>query len=275
MADAADFVLVGARSWGCFRRAIGMSGGSVYKRRPEPVPARTFTPTAWGFGTGNQLVFVAHLPRSPPAIQTSTRPSRPVLLTRRHSGRATREPAPRCCREPAAILPTSIAILHRTRRQLSHSRPTPAARPTTPRSRHRLACRQFLLGMQAGCGAERPAGGRVRQRDRCTPGRACPAGSGRRSTRRAPIRSGSGSAADLPATDGPQDPAAPERTCDCVGTVDGRGRRLRALGSGLRRRPRPPGVGVTSGRCVCSRRAATRKRWIPSLPATPSSYSAR
>jgi hypothetical protein len=75
------------------------------------------------------------------ARSLSTRPSRPVLLTRRHSGRATREPAPRCCREPAAILPTSIAILHRTRRQLSHSRPTPAARPTTLRSRHRLACR--------------------------------------------------------------------------------------------------------------------------------------
>jgi hypothetical protein len=88
--------------------------------------------------------------------------------------------------------------------ELSHSRPTPAARPTTLRSRHRLACRQFLLRMRAGCGAERPAGGRVRQRDRCTPGRACPAGSVRRSTRRAPIRSGSGSAADLPATDGPQ-----------------------------------------------------------------------
>jgi hypothetical protein len=165
-------------------------------------------------GPGTSLSLWAHLPRSPPAIQTSTHPSRPVLLTRRHSGRATREPAPRCCREPAAILPTSIAILHRTRRQLSHSSPTPAARPTTPCNRHRLACRQFLLGLRAGCGAERPAGGRVRQRSRCTPGRACPAGSVRRSTRRAPIRSGSGSAADLPATDGPQGPAAPEPTCD-------------------------------------------------------------
>jgi hypothetical protein len=32
----------------------------MYKRRPEAVPARTFTPTAC-FGTGNQLVFVGTL----------------------------------------------------------------------------------------------------------------------------------------------------------------------------------------------------------------------
>ena len=68
--------------------------------------------------------------------------------------------------------------------------------------------------MRAGCGAERPAGRACAPARPCTPGRACPAGSVRRSTRRAPIRSGSGSAADLPATDGPRGPAAPEPTCD-------------------------------------------------------------
>ena len=255
-----------------------MSGGSVYKRPPEPVPARTFTPTAWGFGTGNQLVFVGTLaaftasnpnidpPLPPsssntPAQRASNARARSSMLpgARRDLANVDRDSPP----HPAAAQPLP---------------PTPAARPTTPRSRHRLACRQFLLGMQAGCGAERPAGGRVRQGDRCTPGRACPAGSVRRST--AELRSGRA--------------PAPRRTCrqptvrkdrrhrnrpaiggKGVGTVDGQGRGLRALGSGLRRRPRPPGVGVTSGRCACSRRAATRKRWIPSLLATPSSYSAR
>ena len=42
-----------------------------------------------------------------------------------------------------------------TRRQLSHSRPNTGISPNYPRSRHKLACQQFLLGMRAGCVAER------------------------------------------------------------------------------------------------------------------------
>jgi hypothetical protein len=166
----------------------------------------------------------AHLRRSPPAIQTSTRPSRPVLLTRRHSGEqrasplldASRSP-PRSCQRRSRFSTAPGGI----------SRPTPAARPTTPRRRHRLACRQFLLGMRAGCGAERPAGGRVRQRDRCTPGRACPAGSVRRST--AELRSGRA--------------PAPRRTC-----------RQPTVRKVRRHRNRPAiggkGVGTVDGRVV-------------------------
>jgi hypothetical protein len=188
-----------------------MSGGSVYKRRPEPVPARRFTPTAWGFGTGNQLVFVGTLAAftaSNPNIDAPLPPSSSNTPAQR---RATREPAPRCFPEPAAILPTSIAILHRTRRHLpphTGSSPNYPAPPTQisvsavpARDAGGLRCR--AAGWRA-CAPARPV----------YAGKSLPGRVGEAVNRRAPIRSGSGSAADLPATDGPRGPAAPEPTCD-------------------------------------------------------------
>ena len=275
MADAADFVLVGARSLGLF---------SAGDRNVGRVDVQETT------GTGPRANVYADSvlrDREPACLCGHTcrvhrqqskhrrRPSCPVL-TRRYSGRATREPAPRCCREPAAILPTSIAILHRTPGGSSATpAPTPASRPTTPaqptqisvsavpaRDAGGLRCRARVCASATG----------VRREELARPGR-----SGGQ-TGRAPIRSGSGSAADLPATDGPQGPAAPEPTCDWWKRCwDGRrsGSWLARPGERSSASPTPPGVGVTSGRCACSRRAATRKRWIPSLPATPSSYSAR
>jgi hypothetical protein len=207
-----------------FRQAIGMSGGSVYKRRPEPVPARRFTPTAWGFGTGNQLVFVGTLAAftaSNPNIDAPLPPSSSNTPAQR---RATREPAPRCFPEPAAILPTSIAILHRTRRHLpphTGSSPNYPAPPTQisvsavpARDAGGLRCRA------AGWRACAPA-------RRCTPGRACPAGSVRRST--AELRSGRA--------------PAPRRTC-----------RQPTVRKVRRHRNRPAiggkGVGTVDGRVV-------------------------
>ena len=153
-------------------------------------------------------------------------------------------------------LPTSIAILHRTRRHLPPHRQL-AQLPAPPTQ------------ISVSAVPARDAGGL-----RCEGGwRAAPARGVRRE--------------ELAGRSVGQPPTGPRRTCrqptvrkvrrhrnrpaiggKGVGTVDGRGR-LRALGSGLRRRARPPGVGVTSGRCACSRRAATRKRWIPSLLARP------
>jgi hypothetical protein len=161
--------------------------------------------------------------------------------------------------------------------ELSHSRPTPAARPTTLRSRHRLACRA-VPAPDAGGLRCRAAGWRA-----CAPARPVYAGKS--------LPGRVGEAVNPPSSDPVGlrlrgGPAGNRRSARSGGTgtdlrlvekVLGRSTvgALCALRSGRRRRQRPPGVGVTSGRCACSRRAATRKRWIPSLPATPSSYSAR
>ena len=165
----------------------------MYKRRPEPVPARTFTPTAC-FGTGNQLVFVGTLAAFT-ASNSNIDPAPPAQFFQ-HAGTAGEQRASPLL-DAAGSPPRSC----QRRSRFSTAHPA-AAQPLPPQHRH-LAQLRVALPSEDVC-----------QRDRCTPGRACPAGSVRRSTRRAPIRSGSGSAADLPATDGPRGPAAPEPTCD-------------------------------------------------------------
>jgi hypothetical protein len=128
--------------------------------------------------------------------------------------------------------------------ELSHSRPTPAARPTTLRSRHRLACRA-VPAPDAGGLRCRAAGWRA-----CAPARPVYAGKSLPGRVGEAVNPPSSDPVGLRLRGGPAGnrrsarPAAPEPTCDWwkgVGTVDGRGRRLRALASGLRRRPRPPG----------------------------------
>ena len=183
----------------------------MYKRRPEPVPARTFTPTAC-FGTGNQLVFVGTLAAFT-ASNSNIDPAPPAQFFK-HAGTAGEQRAsplldaagspPRSCQRrsrfstahPAAAQP--LPPQHRHLAQLP-AQPTQISVSAVPaRDAGGLRCRARTCASATG----------VRREELGRPGR-----SGGQ-TGRAPIRSGSGSAADLPATDGPRGPAAPEPTCD-------------------------------------------------------------